>query len=533
MKKLVNVRFPLFVVLSIIAGILLGYLFIRIRISLFYITAIVPAAAVICIFCTEKKKKKLLIFCAAAIFAFTLGVIGSYVKLERFGTNELTSGDTYSVSATVYEKGKYDGGEYLIVGNAEADGKKIRGKIKVYLPSSYGEYCDTGYKIYFTAKIHAYDAFPYGKLNYNAIKNIKYSCNVYGEIISQYRFSLFGTVNSAIRDALYGNLDYDTASVAYAMLTGNTDGIEDGSMSAFRYGGVAHIFAVSGLHIGILYGLLRLICKKLHFNRYVAFTVCLLPLILYAGVCGFTLSSVRALIMCAVSSFAATARAKYDALNSLSLAVTTMLLVNPLNLFNSGFQLSVCAVGGIIMLSGNIIRTLKKAPRKIKNAVGVSLSAQAGTLPVMLAKFGYLSGAGILLNIIIIPVLSAIFAVIFITTLLSLIFPFAAPVLPYAALPLELIISFLTNAGFEKALISGFGATSYDPATGSYEYAPLRSALSPLRFAPPSLSLPDPALPPSLSNFPTSSCCKPDSQTDPPYHQSILVALCSLPCPQP
>lgn len=465
MKRFVNARFPVLLVFALITGILTGYLFIRIQISLFYLIAIVPAAAVIFIFCIIFSRKKLLIFCIAAIVLLTAGISGSYLRLENFSEKEFINGDTYTIYATVCEKGKYDGGEYIIIKNVTADGLKIKGKIKVYLSSSYGDYCAVGYKVAFTAEINTYDTFPYGKLNYNTLNNVKYNCRVNGGLTSSYRFSLFGAVNAAIYNTLYDNLDYDTASVAYAMLTGNTDGIEDGSLSAFRYGGIAHIFAVSGLHIGIIYGLLRLLCKKARMNRYLTFALSTLPLFLYCGVCGFTPSSVRAMIMCAVSAASKIAFAKYDALNSLSLSAITILLINPLNLFNVGFQLSVCAVGSIILLSKNIVRPFGKVPKKLRDAAGISLSAQAGTLPVMLIKFGYLSGAGILLNILIVPLLSAFFALIFGATVISLIFPFLARyILPYAAVPLETAVSFLVSAGFEKSIISGFGAGAFVPA---------------------------------------------------------------------
>lgn len=464
MKKLVNIRFPFLIAVSLIAGILLGYLFIRINLSLFFIIAIIPYSAIIFILCIIYSKKKLLIYCACALIFFVIGTACSYFKINDFDTKEITNGDTYSITATVCEKGNYDGGEYLIVKNVKADGHKIKGKIKVYLSNSYGEFCDVGYRVNFSAKMYTYDAFPYGKLNYNAVNSVKYQCRVYGDLTSEFRFSLFGTINAAVRHSLYNNLDYNTASVAYAMLTGNSDGIEDGSISAFRYGGIAHIFAVSGLHIGIIYGLLNFLCNKLHIKKIVAFFICFGPVFLYVGVCGFTLSSIRALIMCAVASISKISFAKYDALNSLSVAVIAILLLNPLSLFSVGFQLSVCAVAGIIMLSKSLSRPLKKVPPKIKDSFAVSMSAQAGTLPIMLIKFGYISGAGLVLNIIVVPILSIVFAVLFVSTVISLILPFISQyILPYTVLPLELAISIFTNAGFEKSLISGFGAGAFIP----------------------------------------------------------------------
>ena len=464
MKRFVNIRFPVLLVFALAGGILLGYLFVRTNISPFYIIAIVPAAAVFFILCLILSKTKLLIFGILITLIFTVGVVACYFKLDNFTTKELVDGDIYSISATVCDKGICDSGEYIIVKNVKANGRKIRGKIRVYLSSSYGEYCTTGYKVNFTTKISTYDTFPYGKLNQNAQNNIKFSCKVYGGLTSKYGFSLFGSVNTAIRNRLFNNLDYDTAALCYAMLTGNTDGVEDGSIEAFRYGGIAHIFAVSGLHIGIIYALLRFLCRKLHINKYFAFAVCILPIFFYSGVCGFTLSSIRALIMCSVAALSKIIFAKYDPLNSLSVSAIIILLTDPLNLFNVGFQLSICAVGAIIMLAKNIVRPFKKAPKKLKDVVGVSLSAQAGTMPVMLIRFGYLSGAGILLNIVIVPLLSIFFALIFIAAFLSLILPFIAQyILPYAVLPLDATVSFLTSAGFEKAIISGFGAGLFVP----------------------------------------------------------------------
>ncbi|MDE6613449.1 MAG: ComEC/Rec2 family competence protein, partial [Clostridia bacterium] len=263
---------------------------------------------------------------------------------------------------------------------------------------------------------------------------------------------------------LFDNLDYSTASIAYAMLTGNTQSVDEGSLDSFRYGGIAHVFAVSGLHIGIVFFILSFITKKLRVNKFAAAALIVSCIFFYSGVCGFTLSSLRAAIMCTVSLAAKLTHKKYDALNALALSAVIILFATPLSLFFVGFQLSVCAVAGIYLLSKRIERPLKKLPKKLSSAVGVSFGAQAGTMPVMLANFGYLSGAGLLLNLIIIPLLSVIFQILFLSVLFCVIIaPAASFVIPVAALPLEAVTSFLIDAGFEKALISGFGAGAFVP----------------------------------------------------------------------
>ncbi len=460
MKKLVNARIPVILALGLVAGVTCGYLFVFFGISLFWIIAVVPVAAIVFILCAVFAKKSKPLFVVPLLAALIIaGCLFCGVRLLNYSSKTLTDGGVYTFSATVYEKGESDYGEYVILKNVKTDGKKVDGKVIVYLSDGYGEFCDDGYKVSFTASVSCYDLFPYGKLNFNIQDNIKYSANVDGGLTASYRFSLFGAIRSAARNTLYKNADGDTAAIAYAMLTGNTQGVESSSLQTFRYGGIAHIFAVSGLHIGITYGILTFLLKKLRLNKYASAAICLFCIIFYAGVCGFTLSSVRAVIMCAVSAAAKLFHKKYDSLNALSLAVIVILLISPASLFSIGFQLSVCAVGGINLLSKRIAKPLKKLPRCISSSVGVSLGAQFGTLPVMLSGFGYLSGAGLLLNIVIVPLLSVIFEVIFVSVTVCTILPFAAPyIIPYVTLPLQAVTSFLVGAGFEKALIRGFGA---------------------------------------------------------------------------
>ncbi len=466
MKRFLNVRLPVILAIAVTAGIFTVCLFVYFDVSFIWFTAVIPATAVIFIICAvfDKLSLKLLFILFAVIF-LTAGAANCYFRLNGYKSSRIPDG-VYTVNATVCEKGENGYGEYVILKNASTDGGRLNGKIIAYLSYKYGDFCDVGYKVSFTAEISKNELFKSGKINYYMQENIKYSCNVYGGMKSEYGFSLFGNIRKAIRNTLYDNLDKDTAAIAFAMLTGNTQGIDGDTITSIRYGGVAHVFAVSGLHIGIVFGIFYFISKKLKFNKYVCAILCLFPILFYAGVCGFTLSSLRAAVMCAVSVCAKLACKKYDGLNSLSIAVIIILIITPTSLFSVGFQLSVCAAGGIIALSKNFAKPFKnkKLPKKLVNAVSVSLSAQVATFPVLLVNFGYVSGAGLLLNVLILPLLSVIFIILFLCTFISTVLSFAAPIiLPIAALPLQAVISFLLDAGFENALISGFGTAAFAP----------------------------------------------------------------------
>lgn len=491
MKKYVNLRLPVIIACALAIGAASGLAFVYYKIDLIWLTAFIPAAAVPVIIATLVfKNLKPFVFIILALVFLYAGALNCILRLEAYSANkaEISENKTYSISGTVKEKSAFSSGEYIIVTNATANGKKLHSDIIVYLGDVYGDFCDNGYKVEFKSSLTAFDAFAYGKLNYNAENNVKYRCSVNGGLKSEYRFSLFGEMRSAVRKTLFDNLDYETAAVCYGMLTGETSFIDDNALTSFRYGGIAHIFAVSGLHIGIVFGVLGFLCKKLRLNKYAGAVLCVVSVFFYAGVCGFTVSSLRAAIMCTVAVLSKLIYAKNDGLNSLSFAVTILLLINPLSLFSVGFQLSVCAVGGIFIFSNSFKRLLNKIkiseslldkikgtkskrffgrlkiPAKISSAFTVTLSAQAGTLPVMLASFGYISGAGLILNVIIVPLLSALFSVIFVFTLLCTAIAPAAPyVLPVAATPLDAVLSFLISAGFERALISGFGAGLFIP----------------------------------------------------------------------
>lgn len=465
MKKLLNVRLPVIFAFALAAGTALGFIFIYYSIDLRFIIAAIPVFAAVFIVCALILKRKTPLIAIAVVgLIFTAGAVNCFLRIDNYSDSPLTSGQTYEITATVYEKGKSARGEYVMLKNLRADGRKINGKMRAYLSEIYGDFCDVGYGVSFSAEIERYDPFPYGKLNYFAEENVKYGCTVYGSLTAKRGFSPLASIRAAIRGTLYSTLDSDTASIAYALLTGNTYEVDSDSMENFRYGGIAHVFAISGLHIGIVFWAISFLTKKMRMNKYAAAAVCLALIFFYAALCGFTPSSVRAAIMCAVAAAGKLFYRKYDSLNALSVAAAIILLITPLSLFAAGFQLSVCAVGGIVLLSKSLSARFENLPSKISSAAGASLAAQAGTLPVMLAKFGYLSGAGLLLNIFVVPLISIIFVMLLICTALSCLFGFAAHIImPIAALPLKFLISALMTESFEGALLGGFGAGAFIP----------------------------------------------------------------------
>lgn len=456
MKKPFNLRLPVLSAAALAAGITFSATLAYFGLSGIYIfiPAAISLAACVPVAIFFKSASKPLIFIFVSLL-FLVGAIYAYGKCYAFIQPSVPADIAVGVTGRVEEVGETSGGRiYLIVGNVKADGAPLGGKLIAYLGENAGEYCRRGYTVSFSSVLAKEELFDGGAFSYRATRNIRYYCTVAGGLQSEYGFSLFGEINEALRGALFDNLDGETAAVCYAMLTGNTEAVSEGTLQSFRNGGIAHVFAVSGLHIGVIYGALSLILGKIKLNRGISAAIKIAVITLYAGVCSFSPSSVRALVMCSVSAISSCVYRKYDGWNSLSIAAAILLFINPLNLFGAGFILSFAAVTGIILLSPNLKRAFGFLPAKLRSGLSVSLSAQFATAPALVASFGYVSAAGLFLNVIFVPVISLLYAILFVCATVGAFVPFiASHVLPASVLPLQLTVNFITSCGFDNAII--------------------------------------------------------------------------------
>lgn len=467
MKKPFNLRFPVLYALSLICGIVVSSV-----IAYFggdgcwlLLPAGVLFAACALYGVISKRAARTFAYLLAACF-FTVGAVYTYCLYCSFIQTPVNLDGELDVCGAVSEVGITSGGKrYIVLENLTLGGQKVKGKLIAFLGERAGDYCRRGYDVTFYTKVYKESFISDGNIGYRAAQDIRYYCTVVGGMKAHYNFSLFGEVNHAVENALYNNVGGETASVCFALLTGTTDFISEGTLSSFRNGGLAHVFAVSGLHIGVIYGALTAIFKKSGVNRFISAAVRIVFIFLYAGVCGFSPSSLRAVIMCAVSAISSCIYCRYDSLNALSVAAIIILLVNPMQLFEVGFVLSFSALCGIVLLSGTVRRLFRFLPEKIKGALSVGLPAQFATVPALMNSFGCVSWAGLFLNLIFVPVISALYVLLFAGVLLSLILPFAAAaIIPAVCVPIEFIINAITACGFENAVLYGvYGKWIYLP----------------------------------------------------------------------
>lgn len=176
--------------------------------------------------------------------------------------------------------------------------------------------------------------------------------------------------------------------------------------------GVAHVLAISGLHVGILYlGLIWLFSpmKRSQYLKQLIPILILIVLWAYAWFTGMSASVTRTVSMLSLYLIAQTIKRPAPALHTIGISYILLLIIKPYWLFNIGFQLSYAAVFFIIWLSPKIQKWYSprnKYVDKIWQLISVTIIAQLGVLPLTMHYFGSFPVSFIVSNLIILSLVS-------------------------------------------------------------------------------------------------------------------------------
>lgn len=190
------------------------------------------------------------------------------------------------------------------------------------------------------------------------------------------------------------------ASVMKTMLLGEKGILDEEIKDLYQRNGIAHILAISGLHISMigmgLYQLLRRAGLKIKLSAILASMI----IVLYGMMTGFAVSAIRAIAMFLLQMLAQILGRTYDRITALAVAAVLVLVEQPLYLFHSGFQFSFLCVLGISL----ILPVLGNVRKGKKLFEGVALMAV--TLPVYLGVFYQIPVYSMFLNFIVLPMMS-------------------------------------------------------------------------------------------------------------------------------
>ncbi len=253
-------------------------------------------------------------------------------------------------------------------------------------------------------------------------KNYLYLHQIYAQGYTNNIYVLDTHLNSAnrffstLRIRLFGyieamQLSAEEESVAAALLLGYRHLLSDQTQQAFAGAGAMHVLAVSGLHVGILYiitaFILKLDKRKPYKNGYPKVLLTILIIWIYAATTGLSPSVSRAAIMFTFIASGHFFKRKPATYQAIIASAILLLVYNPNNLFQVGFQLSYTAVFGILYLQPKIYNSIPKPKMFIVDRIwqitAVSIAAQAATFPLSVYYFHQFPVLFFISNLLVIP----------------------------------------------------------------------------------------------------------------------------------
>lgn len=473
MKKIINFR-PLFIsaIVMLVATFLATRVFVlqRFKLTVFFVLVL---AGIICIICFSKHKKRLV----AIVGAFLL--IASYPFLHIFIKGEVVSNykefNNQTVSVSGWVKGSYktldNGSVRVVVDGAKveyfSDSYKLSGDLYLYFkPDNYNlaEF-RSGTKINVVGKITTYS---YQDKNISkALSNL--SSNIVGYIggsdikitIGAYKPSPADKIRTFIKNKLDG-LGDDYSSVASALLFGDTNYIDGEIKTSFQDTGIAHLLAVSGLHVSVIVMFISFVMRRCKAKSSTNLIVSSVMLLIYCYLCGFSVSVVRASIMAVIMGYAMFRGKAYDGLSSLSFACFVTLLINPNAMYSVSFQLSYISVFSIFCLAPPLSSWLQNYfNKKFSATFAMNLAISFGLFAISLCYFGKFPLISIPINLLLIPIASASFMLLFVGVVIATIMPFASFVLLGYKSLMSVVVKFnMWASTFNFSIVATTGALS-------------------------------------------------------------------------
>ncbi len=262
-------------------------------------------------------------------------------------------------------------------------------------------------------------------------------------------------------DELISNVHNKTTSgLLRGLLLADRSLIDYETRQEFVNSGVVHILAVSGLHVGFIVLIFLFLFQR--YNIYVRYMFTITGLILLMVITDSPPSVIRATIMSISLLLSPITGRSYNSYNALALAAFLILLINPNELFNPGFQLSFSAVLSIVIFYPPLSKYIESMKIKSKTINYIllfsvtSLAAQIGTLPFTLVYFEKLSFVALLTNIFVIPLVGCIVG-------LGIFTIFVSAILPQVAIQFALSNELLTYILFNFVSFVGHNSYSYLP----------------------------------------------------------------------
>ncbi len=434
-------------------GIVLSFVFITLFQPLFVWAVLALVAALLVVFGRRSTRSFLLL---TGLFFLLIGLIYGYTRfahihpnhLLRFNPREIQAVQGWISEATIRNSAKQRyvlrcrqvrrhnrwqsaQGKILLItkrGSPElhyGDRVQVNGKLDFPpLPSNPGQF---NYRRYLNLKGIFFEmvAGP------DALRLLK---GKHGNFAPEY-FLL--AVRRAVRQAFDRYFPSTTSNILKALILGERQNLDGALVQRFQKVGVVHVLAISGLHVGFILLIFLIFFGLFPFSYKVRYALTFAALTFFVALVRFKAPVVRASLMAFFYFAVPLSQRKASALNVLAAAGLLILLFDPAQILQAGFQFSFAAVGGIVygyphlkaMLPfpfGNT-RLSVKMNHWIWQPGLISLSAVLATLPLTYYYFGTIQIGAVFINLIIIPLIGLLVIGALLFAIFSLfVFPFLA-----------------------------------------------------------------------------------------------------------
>ena len=202
------------------------------------------------------------------------------------------------------------------------------------------------------------------------------------------------------------------AGIYSSLVLGDKSILDVEIKNLYQVNGIAHILAISGLHVSIIgLGLYKCL-RKCYLPFAVCFIISMFVIVSYGIMTGNSVSSIRAIVMFLMGIFADVLGRGYDILSGIGLSAVIILWIYPKMIYNSGFLLSFLAVSGIVVIKPALDYLFYKEDWKkhpmaaVADGLITSLSVNLATLPVILNSYYEVPIYSVFLNVLIIPLMT-------------------------------------------------------------------------------------------------------------------------------
>ena len=341
---------------------------------------------------------------------------------------------------------------YVAVTRIELDGigYRVRGKIRITLAGSellrdekksltYGDTIRTRLRLKLPRNLPDFDYREYlrrqGIYLLGTLKHDRYIMKLPGRQGNVWLARMYA-VRRRIVDFFAGYAadhpaTIPTLQVLQAMTLGTSRQLSPEIQDVFRHSGLYHLLVVSGIHIGIVAGVLHYVLRVCYVPLRYRILGILPFLLVYAGLSGFQFPVLRAVIMAAVLYASVTLNRVADAVYSLGFAAMILVLMSPDAMFDLSFQMTIAATAAILVFHRCCMRLpwwrlLQKSSLFIRIPVTsmlVSCGAMLGIAPLMIYHFQRLSPYSIISNLAAFLLVTPLLPLTLFTESLSLILP--------------------------------------------------------------------------------------------------------------